>query len=175
MKTTLLTLLFTLATLSVATAQTCQTGSIVASTPTERFTDHGDGTVTDADSGLMWKVCSEGQSYNVGTGGCDGAVAATPWQGALQQAAAVNAAGFAGQSDWRLPNLKELNSIVERQCVDPAINLDVFPATPSSWFWSASPYAGRADYAWYVAFDDGLDGVYYKSGSAAVRLVRGGQ
>lgn len=175
MKTTLLILLFTLATLSVATAQTCQPDTIVASTPTERFTDHGDGTVTDDGTGLMWKVCSEGQSYNVGTGGCDGSVATYPWQQALQQATTVNGAGFAAQSDWRVPNQKELSSIVERQCLEPVINLDIFPATPSTYFWSASPNAGNTDYAWFVYFSDGYGGANSKSYARAVRLVRGGQ
>jgi len=173
MKSILLTLLFTLATLSVATAQTCQTDTIVASAPTERFTDNGDGTVTDDAAGLMWKICSEGQTYEAGD--CLGSVVAYSWQGALQRAAAVNAAGFAGHDDWRLPNHKELASIVERQCVDPAINLEVFPATPSHYVWSASPSAGDSDAAWSVHFYYGFGYVFDKSSTFVVRLVRGGQ
>ncbi|OHB28609.1 MAG: hypothetical protein A2X84_08990 [Desulfuromonadaceae bacterium GWC2_58_13] len=175
MKTILLALLCTLGPLSNASAQTCQSDTIVASTPTERFTDHEDGTVTDTGTGLTWKVCSEGQSYNVSGGGCDSAAATYPWQGALQQAAAVNVASFAGQSDWRLPNQKELNSIIERQCIDPAINLEVFPSTPSDSFRTASPYAGSTDSAWLVYFYNGYGFPYGNSYYYFVRLVRGGQ
>jgi hypothetical protein len=163
--------------------QTCQTGSIVASTPTSRFTDNNDGTVTDTVTGLMWKKCSEGQTYDSTSGGCDGTATTYTWQGALQQAAAVRTSGYAGDNDWRLPNIKELASIVERQCVDPAVNLAVFPATPPDDFWSSSTYAGFSAGADYIMFSDGQEfvgqqgqsGTTYYSGPYDVRLVRGGQ
>jgi hypothetical protein len=175
MKPILLTLLLVFLAVGAAQAQTCRTDTILASTPTDRFTDNGDGTVTDEITGLMWKVCSEGQSYDGVGGSCDGSAASYTWQEALQQAGAVNTGGYAGHNDWRLPNQKELSSIVERQCVDPAINLEVFSATPSVWFWSASPYAGCSDRAWYVNFYGGGDFFSNLSSNGAVRLVRGGQ
>lgn len=99
--------------------------------------DNSDGTITDTKTGLMWKKCMEGFTGN----SCDtGAAAAFTWQTALQQPGVVNSGGgFAGQTDWRLPNIKELTSIVEEQCYDPAINLTRFPNTPSSVVWSGSP------------------------------------
>jgi len=157
----------------------CQTASITASTPTADFVDHGNGTVTHTRTGLMWKQCSEGLS---GASCATGTATAHTWQAALQLAETLNAgAGFATFNDWRVPNQKELNSIVERQCVTPSINAAIFPATVSNLYWSASPYAGAAPYAgnataaWNVDFTDGSDNVFMKAGFLYVRLVRGGQ
>ena len=154
--------------------QTCQTASIPAHTPTGQFTDHANGTVTDNKTGLMWKKCSEGQSGN----DCSsGSAASYTWQAALAQAKTVNTSGgFATYTDWRVPNITELESIVETQCYKPAINSAVFPNTPSTWFWSSSPVAAVGDRAWYVYFYHGTDGWELKSnGYSSVRLVRGGQ
>ncbi len=177
MKRSVLTLLLALLSLTGAhAAQTCLTGTIAASTPASRFADHGDGTVTDNATGLMWKKCSEGQSYNGATRGCDGTAATYSWQQALQKATAINAGGgFSGQSDWRLPNVKELSSIVEHQCAYPTINQEVFPATPSVWFWSSSPVASNSNYAWDVSFSEGNVTAFFKHTEYGVRLVRGGQ
>ncbi|MCX7086847.1 MAG: DUF1566 domain-containing protein [Methylococcales bacterium] len=159
----------------ISHAQTCQTSSIPATTPDTQFTNNNNGTVTDNKTGLMWKRCSEGQTFNTGTHACDGSTATYTWQGVLQQAQSVNTAGFAGANDWRVPNIKELRSLVELQCVDPSINLMVFPATPSAVFWSSSSYADYSYNAWNVYFGNGsddADGKYYYS---QVRLVRIGQ
>lgn len=156
---------------AVASAQTVNQ-NIPASTPTSRFTDNGDGTITDKATGLMWKKCSEGQ-----TGAdCAGGVADTyMWQGALQQAQAVSSGvGFAGHTDWRVPNIKELDSIVEERCSAPAINLSVFPNTVGN-YWSSSSCAFDGSYAWVVYSYDGGDSWSYKYGNYYVRLVRGGQ
>lgn len=58
------------------------------------------------------------------------------WQEALQQAA--NDTG-AGHADWRLPNVKELESIAELSCHWPAIEIAPFPDTPAELFWSSTP------------------------------------
>lgn len=161
----------------VGVAQTCKPESIPASTPTGRFTDHADGTVTDNQTGLMWKKCSEGQTWNSATNGCDGSAALYTWKAALERAQAVNGGGSTG---WRVPNIKELNSIVEVQCAEPAINLAVFPNTPSGAFWTSSPdsYAPHA-----LGFFDGSEGmielpdgrsvpIHEVSDALQVRLVR---
>jgi hypothetical protein len=149
-------------------AQTCNE-AIRATAPDSRYTDHGDGTVSDGDTGLMWKQCSEGQ------GGVDcgeGRVTGYTWSEALQQAEASTHAGY---GDWRLPNVKELKSLVERRCYDPAINIIYFPNTASADYWSSSPYANYSGSAWNVDFDSGYDGYGYKNYDYAVRLVRGRQ
>jgi hypothetical protein len=153
-------------------AQTCP-GSIPPTTPTSRFTIHGDGTVKDIQTGLMWKRCAEGQTGADCTGG---AAAAYTWQGALERAREANQnGGFAGHADWRVPNVKELRSIAERRCYGPAVNLDVFPNTPAYWYWSSSPVAFDGGSAWSVSFAYGYDNWDDKGGSGYVRLVRGGQ
>ena len=140
-----------------AQAQTCKS-EIPASTPDSQLQDNGDGTVTDLKTGLMWKQCTEGQS---GSGCVDGSpIDYNIWQKALQRAQEVNnSGGFAGFSDWRVPNIKELASLVELQCREPAINLTRFPNTPaSSYFWSSSIYAGQGDYSWTVSRFGDFDG-----------------
>ena len=160
------------------TAYAACVGTIAASTPTTDFVDNGDGTVTHSKTGLMWKQCTEGLS---GAGCATGAATKYTWQGALQAAQTLNnTGGFAGFTDWRVPNIKALNSIVENQCIAPSVNVTIFPATIGSWYWSASPYAGFATYAWVVGFNKGNDSVLNWLGSnwlggGYVRLVRGGQ
>ena len=73
---------------------------------------------------------------------------------------------------WRVPTAEELASLVNRSCCNPASG---FPDMPSNRFWSSSPYVGDAHSAWSVSFDSGNVDSYYRSGSYAVRLVRGGQ
>jgi len=154
---------------NVLAAQVCKYDSIPATAPASRFTDNGDGTVTDQATGLQWKRCSEGQDWSGGT--CTGNAAGYNWQQALQRA---DTASFAGRDDWRLPNVNELTSIVEEACYDPAIDLGVFPAIPSNRYWSSSPSANFAGNAWFVGFYYGDDGSAMGYGFQ-VRLVRGGQ
>jgi hypothetical protein len=149
--------------------QICR-NDITPTTPTQDFTRLDDGTVTHNKIGLMWMRCALGQNWNGAT--CTGIGQAYNWQEALQ---AAEDSSFAGYSDWRLPDIKELSSIVEQACVEPAINATVFPATPLTGFWSASPYALVAYSAWGVLFGNGNDGISGESAGFRVRLVRGGQ
>jgi len=135
-----------------------------------RYTDNGNGTVTDKKTNLMWKKCSEGQSgSNCGTG----TATTYNWQAALQHA---NTHTFVGKSDWRLPNIKELKSLVAFNCHNPSINLSVFPKTPAGYFWSASPNASfPVSTAWLLNFGNGDSNIYTLDISSRVRLVRFGQ
>jgi hypothetical protein len=180
-----------LAPLHTAQAQICN-DYIAASTPDSQLADNGNGTVTDKKTGLMWKKCSEGQT---GSNCENGSAAQFTWQAALQQPRMINSGGpgFAGYHDWRLPNIKELRSIVEEKCFEPAINIVRFPNTPGfqwSLVWSSSPsfkfvYPIDSDSpfadndsidSWVVSFYKGasyIDERIY--GGYHVRLVRGGQ
>lgn len=154
-------------------AQTCKPESIPASTPNSQLQDNGDGTITDTKTGLIWKRCLEGQS---GSDCASGSAEAFTWQQALQRAKTVNSSGgFAGFSDWRLPTIKELSSLVEHQCVDPAINLTRFPNASNHSLWSSSAVAGDASYAWGVGFSYGYSNWNGKNDSGQLRLVRSGQ
>jgi hypothetical protein len=90
----------------------------------------------------------------------------------------VNAAGWCGLFDWRMPTVKELEGIADLGRTSPAIAPTFFPNTPSSYFWSGSPYAGVMFNAWYVNFSNGYAnsaGSGYSSHPSHVRLVRGGE
>ena len=149
---------------TVAYAQ-CQP-DIPASTPSERFEVPGDGTVRDKQTGLIWKRCLQGLS---GADCSQGSVFSGSWEQALQQAEA--------NPGWRMPNIKELHSIVEEQCYNPAINTQIFPGQNASLVWSSSPDASYTKFAWIVNFYDGgtSTGHPYRTNALRVRLVRSGQ
>src|SRR2546428_698835 len=80
------------------------------------YVDHGDGTVTDVNTGLMWeKLSHDGtvhDDHNTYT-----------WANAISgHVATLNFTSFAGYNDWRLPNVRELQSIVNYQNVNPAVS-----------------------------------------------------
>jgi len=158
-------------------AANCPAG-IPLSTPTTDFTINGDGTVSHLKTGLMWKQCAEGLSgASCNAGGAMISATAMTWSAALS--AGIPSAGsspFAGYLDWRLPDQKELASIVETGCSSPSINEVVFPNTPSPrFFWSSTSDATYPSQAWVVYFYDGYSNTYAKSVTMNVRLVRGGQ
>ena len=121
--------------LTITQEQTCKTETeIPSTTPDTRFTVDTDGTVVDKTTGLMWAQCSVGQS---GTA-CNDTPATYPtWQSALESA---DSSTLATHTDWRVPNIKELFSIVEARCLNPAINSNIFPNTiTSGYYWSSTP------------------------------------
>jgi hypothetical protein len=120
--------------------------------------------VTDSKTGLIWRRCSEGQTWSGST--CTGTAANYTHEQALAQAKAQT-----GTAGWRLPNVKELTSIADKTRISPAIDPAAFPATPSEWYWSSTPYAGDSGYAWYVNFDNGYVDFSVRV-SYRVRLVR---
>ena len=151
-----------------AHAQTCN-GNLSPTAPNERYIDNDDGTVTDIHTGLIWMRCSLGQTWD-GTA-CTGSVQIYTWQQALQVARGYN---YAGSSAWRVPDKKQLQSIVEWSCYDPAINLEIFRQTPDTGsYWTASPrdYSTNGS-VWRIGFGDGGDAGISPTASMAVRLVR---
>ena len=167
MKTTVSFLGITLLSVSLtyspySIAQQCSPNGS-SSTPTQRFTDHGDGTISDQESGLMWKKCLEGQEGSQ----CLGKPALSSWSLATQQASTNHFAGYTG---WRLPTLAELKSIVEKQCSYPAANLNIFPGTPSAGLWSSDN--DDTNNAWSLDFSKGSAFSVMKAGGKYIRLVR---
>ncbi|MCH8533212.1 MAG: DUF1566 domain-containing protein [Saccharospirillum sp.] len=158
--------------------------AIPATTPTVNFEDHGDGTVTDTTTGLMWMRCTLGKEWHAGTS-CVRAAMIYDWQSALWVAQAINsgvsnadhdlAPGFAGHADWRLPNKNELASIVEERC-GPSVNEAIFPNMQSPMdFWSSTPSVRSSNQAWLLSFESGEINPQLKTGAYKVRLVRAGR
>ncbi len=110
-----------------------------------RYQNNEDGTVTDRYTALMWQRCPVGFDFDdAGTpqdmsdDACNvtATEAARSWRTALQQAETDASAGF---DDWRLPNVKELESLTTA-CSVPAIETRVFPDTPvDNVFWTSTP------------------------------------
>lgn len=142
-----------------AIGQDCTPGQVAA-----RFALNADGTATDGTTGLTWKRCSEGQTWDGST--CTGGASLHDWREAMALGQP------SGEAGWRLPTLEELASIVDKACSEPAVDPGVFPATPSGVFWSSTPDA-NADYAWLVQFRDGHASKAHKYRGAYVRRVRG--
>ena len=132
-----------------------------------RFTDNGDGTVTDHCTGLMWQQDTadvNGDGLVVDDGGD-----ALPWCLALAYCENLR---FAGHEDWRLPNIRELQSIVDYERVELAID-PVFGGYPSL-YWSSTSSAQVGDAALDVTFSDGNIGDTGKDENSYVRAVRTG-
>src|SRR5688572_25543171 len=116
--------------------QRCFRDNMASTAPSSRFQKHDNGTVTDRETGLMWRACVEGLKGK----NCDkGKALELSWGGALSYVPSLNSGeGFAGHKDWRLPNIRELASLLELQCARPAINLEIFPNTHPAHAWSSS-------------------------------------
>lgn len=152
--------------LFVFAEQTCN-NRVAASTPTSRFTIHADNTVTDHATQLMWQRCTIGQR---GISCGEGETTYMQWNTALKTAETNE---FANYSDWRLPNIKELTSIIERNCFKPAINLDIFPNTPvAGLYWSSSPFIQSNFNVWIAYTEFGYDYEANKRDYNLIRLVR---
>lgn len=90
--------------------------------------------------------------------------------------AAVNAVALCGFNDWRLPTLQELQSILDPMESAPAMNPAYFPNTPSTFYWTATPYPDSTSQTWYVHVGTAFSyGNASRSSNRNVRLVRSGQ
>lgn len=121
------------------------------------FTDNGDGTITDAATGLMWMQDDNGEGLY--------------WKEALSYAAQYE---FAGYSDWRLPNVKELQGIVDytrspettgSAAIDPLFNSGQITNEAGEedypYYWSGTTHAN-----WTTSGNDGAWGAYVAFGRA---------
>jgi len=120
--------------------------------------NNGDGTVTDGATGLMWQ---RETSYVDRT-----------WQEALRDCQDLVLPAEGGYQDWRLPNIKELRSIVDGTRCEPAIDESVFPGTPAGTYWSSTTRVESPSAAWGVHFGNGDVGAYTKIAQRYVRCVR---
>ncbi|MCX7144352.1 MAG: DUF1566 domain-containing protein, partial [Proteobacteria bacterium] len=154
---------------SSASTVTITAGTTIASVLPATFTDNGDGTVTDKVTTLVWMRCSVGQTWTGSA--CDGVPSTYIWDDA---SVIIGTVDFAGQTDWRLPNMRELQTIADRSKLNPAIDSTAFPGTSAATYWSSTVYPGVTTAAWYVNFGGGDVHGADKSSALPVRLVRGG-
>lgn len=121
-----------------------------------------------------------GNAGSLGADTCGGTLSAYSNQcNTANYVAAVNAAGLCGVTDWRLPSLRELESLVDFSVPNtgaaPTIDATYFPNTRINWFWSANNYSSVPAFAWLVGFNFGGSVAVAKTSGLYVRLVRGGQ
>ena len=121
--------------------------------------------VSDAQTGLTWRRCAEGMAFNGST--CTGRVSGFKHEEALAHAR--------DQAGWRLPNVKELQTLLDVSRTIPSIDVSAFPGTPASDFWTSTPFAANPSLAWYVNFSSGSVSNYGRGNDDAVRLVRASQ
>ncbi len=154
------------------------------------FIPQGDGTVIDKRTGLQWMRCTLGQTWTGKT--CEG----KPYKYTLKQAMKERS-NFAGYSDWRLPTIWELETLVycssgkfnprakkgkdlnscKGDYQTPTIVTSAFPNVEPRYspYWSSSPSSYYDDYSWVISFYYGDGYTNYKAYAHYVLLVRGGQ
>jgi hypothetical protein len=134
-----------------------------------RFTNNNDGTVKDNLTGLIWL-------QNANCGG------PATWTGALSRASTL-ATGNCGLSDgsvagaWRLPNVKEMHSLIDFSQASPALSAGhPFLGVFSGRYWSSTSNVFSPSFAWYVSIENGSVGPdLSKTGAISVWPVRGGR
>ncbi|MEZ8771904.1 DUF1566 domain-containing protein [Vibrio sp. 10N.247.310.17] len=154
-------------------AQTCVTTQ-PASIKDGQFIDRKDGTLLDVTTNLLWSKCNVGESYNSAQDKCEGtALKYKNWQDALNATKDTSLTTIASQTGFRLPNIKELSSIVEYRCTKPAINLTYFPTTTNEPYWTNTQINSAYD-GLIIDFEDALETITVPSNfpSPLIRLVK---
>jgi len=114
----------------------------------------------DNHTGLMWVL----NPNDAGIGGT------YTWENAI---AACEGLNYAGYTDWRLPNIKELVSIVDYGRLNPSINTAYYFNTNMAYYWSSTIYSLNTEFALEVAFSGGgMNGSGSKTNMAYIRCVR---
>jgi hypothetical protein len=155
----LLTFLFVALLSFNASTQTCNS-SMKSSSEPGQFVDLGDGYVLDVVTMVRWSFCSFGQTYEQGV--CTG----TPNTYETFGDALMAASEVEGH---RIPNIKELGSLVERSCVEPSIDQTKFPDTPLYVYWSSTP--GASGNGMVIDFTDGSEIIRDINRPKVIRLV----
>ena len=120
------------------------------------FTDNGDGTVTDNLTSLTWQKVLVQDTIT--------------WEQALNYADTLS---LAGHTDWRLPNIKELQSISDLTVTNPAINPIFTLGTGAKFYWSSTTQFNNAPDAWYLNTQYGITTYIPKTSNLYALCVRG--
>ncbi|MCF8146192.1 MAG: DUF1566 domain-containing protein [Deltaproteobacteria bacterium] len=146
--------------------------------PSPRFTDNEDGTVTDNLTGLIWLKnanCAGGTvNWNTAVDYC--AALYDGCTGCFGGEADCGLSDGSVAGDWRLPNAKELHSLIDFGQYNPALpSGNPFTGVQSYHYWTSSTYGDDTDYAWYVHLYYGRVYCDVKTRTYYVWPVRGGQ
>lgn len=165
---------------------------LVPGASASRFVTATDGTVADTDTGLTWMRCNVGQVWSSDTKTCLGYSETLTWKNALNAVTTYNQVqqGLGKKSDWRLPNIKELASIVSVQCTYYAIDEALFPYTDRH-YWTSTPVLDKVEtttvyasdgvtpshyidkpMAWTIDFGEGRENQQPIDKTLKIRLVR---
>ena len=124
--------------------------------------DAANNVAIDRKTGLIWRRCEEGRVWNGST--CAGSEGLRPHELALSDAASKNG--------WRLPNAKELGSLVDRSRFNPALDTAFLSVISGSETWSSSPAVNLPGSAIEIDFYDGYVSSSSRNVLTARRLVR---
>jgi uncharacterized protein len=141
--------------------------------PSPRFTDNGNLTVTDSLTGLMWT--KDGNAP--GPAGCI-QTKSKNWQQARDYISCINANKYLGYNDWRLPNRKELRSLVNYGEANSVTWLNTQGFTNvQSYYWSSTAFAydDRNGSVWTVFMHNGMVHNHFMSSNSSVWPVRSGK
>ena len=133
-----------------------------------------DGIATHIETGLMWLRFAHGQQW--GNGNIIGDSEKVNWDDAMKIPEEFNQkGGYGGFTDWRVPNITELKTLIDKVKGEEGnyIDVDAFPKNDGLLFWSSSPNASYSENAWYVGFYNSYSKFNDKSSNDNVRLVRG--
>ena len=132
--------------------------------PDPRFAENGDLTILDKLTGLVWT-----QDANPAGG-------AKTWQEALDYIKTLNGGNHLGQSDWRLPNVNELESLVNKQPnLADWLHAQGFRNLQVDYYWTSTTYASLVTCAWSVGLYGGIVAGHDKAGAYYVWPVRQGK
>lgn len=147
--------------------------------PGPRFGTNGDTTITDNLTGLIWApngnlMPSRDSGWDADGTANDGAVT---WQHALDYVAKLNAENYLGHNDWRLPNRKEMKSLINYGQPDTTqwLNSQGFTNVQATFYWSSTSSAYNAIGAWRVDIHGGRVNNWFKTQYNPVWPVRAGQ
>lgn len=122
----------------------------------KHYTDNGDGTVTDNLTNLVWQKVPSNNTYS--------------WEQALNYAESLS---FAGANDWRVPNIKELQSINDESATSPSVNTTFFNSVGVKHFWSSTTLPNQTAKAWYWDTQFGITTYDSKTNLNYLLCVRG--
>ncbi|MDX1812479.1 MAG: DUF1566 domain-containing protein, partial [Gammaproteobacteria bacterium] len=153
-------ILYGILSISISNTFADQCDSTVPGHYPDRYIDNNDGTISDKMTGLMWSKCIMGMTWDGSRNLCiskfengqEKRAVKLNWQDSLKYVTLVNASNYLNYSDWRLPNIKELASILDVACLANlhamALDLDYFDVytlssdhtSATTTYWSSTPH-----------------------------------